>query len=120
MKYLLLIHQGTTPTPRDASWNDLSQDEQNAVYSAYKEINENPGVTSGLQLEAPEMATTVRVQDGRTLTTDGPFVELKEAVGGYLLFEADDLDAAIELAAKIPAASMGGAIEVRPIVESTW
>ena len=59
----------------------------------------------------------MRVQDGRTLTTDGPFVELKEAIGGYLLFEADDLDAAIELAAKIPAASMGGAIEVRPITE---
>ena len=62
----------------------------------------------------------MRVEDGKTLTTDGPFVELKEAVGGYLIFEADDLDAAIELAAKIPAASMGGAIEVRPIMESTW
>jgi hypothetical protein len=77
-------------------------------------------VTSGLALEPPELATTVRVQDGQTLTTDGPFVELKEAVGGYLLFEADDLDAAIELAAKIPAASMGGAIEVRPIIENAW
>jgi len=57
------------------------------------------------------------VQDGKTLTTDGPFVAVKEALGGYLFLEADDLDAAIELAAKIPAASMGGAIEVRPIVE---
>jgi len=63
------------------------------------------------------MAATVRVQDGRALTADGPFVELKEAIGGYLFFDADDLDAAIELAARIPAASMGGAIEVRPIVE---
>jgi len=120
MKYLLLIHQGTTPTPRDASWNELSEAEQGAVYAAYKAVNEDPGVTAGLALEPPELATTVRVQDGRTITTDGPFVELKEAVGGYLLFEADDLDAAIELAAKIPAASMGGAIEVRPIMESTW
>jgi hypothetical protein len=120
MKYLLLIHQGTTPTPRDASWNDLSQEQQAAVYAAYKEVNEHPGVTSGLALEPPELATTVRVQDGRTLTTDGPFVELKEAVGGYLLLEADDLDAAIELAAKIPAASLGGAIEVRPIMETGW
>ncbi len=59
----------------------------------------------------------MRVQDGRTLTTDGPFVELKEAVNGYLIYEADDLDAAIELAARIPAAAMGGAVEVRPIVE---
>jgi hypothetical protein len=117
MKYLLLIHQGSTPTPRSDEWESLPDDEKNAVYAAYKSINETPGVTSGLQLQPPEMATTVRVEDGRTLTTDGPFVELKEAVGGYLLFEADDLDAAIELAAQIPAARMGGAIEVRPIVE---
>ena len=68
-------------------------------------------------MQPPELATTVRVQDGQTLTTDGPFVEFKEAIGGYLHFEADDLDAAIELAAKIPAAAMGGAIEIRPIKE---
>jgi hypothetical protein len=118
MKYMLLIHQGTTPTPRSPEeWARLSEEEQKAVYSAYQAINETPGVSSGLQLEPPEMATTVRVQDGRTLTTDGPFVELKEAIGGYLMFEGDDLDAAIELAARIPAASMGGAIEVRPIAE---
>ena len=59
----------------------------------------------------------MRVQDGRTLTTDGPFVELKEALGGYFIFEADDLDAAIAVAAKVPAASMGGGIEIRPIQE---
>jgi hypothetical protein len=118
MKYMLLIHQGTTPTPNDAdAWARLSQDEQNAVYAAYKALNENPAVTTGLQMQAPETATTVRVQDGRTLTTDGPFAELKEAIGGYLFVEADDLDAAIALAATIPAASMGGAVEVRPIVE---
>ena len=69
-------------------------------------------------MQPPEMATRVRVQDGQTLTTDGPFVETKEALGGYLFFEADHLDAAIELAAKVPAASMGGGIEVRPVVES--
>jgi hypothetical protein len=68
-------------------------------------------------MQGPETATTVRVQDGRTLTTDGPFAELKEAIGGYCFFEADDLDAAIDVAARIPAASMGGAVEVRPIVE---
>ena len=103
MRYLLLIHQGTTPTPRDTeAWGRLSADEQNAVYAAYQAVNQTPGVSSGLQLDAPETATTVRVQDGRTLTTDGPFAEIKEAVGGYLIFEADDLDAAIALAAKIP------------------
>ncbi len=117
MKYMLLIHQGTTPTPPSEAWDNLSDDERNAVYAAYKGINETPGVTPGLQMQPPETATTVRVQDGTTLTTDGPFVETKEALGGYLFFEADDLDAAIELAARIPAARMGGAIEVRPIVE---
>ena len=118
MKYMLLIHQGTTPTPRSPEeWERLSEDEQKAVYAAYQAINETPGVTPGVQMQPPETATTVRVQDGKTLTTDGPFVEIKEALGGYLFFEADDLDAAIELASRIPAARMGGAIEVRPIVE---
>jgi hypothetical protein len=117
MKYMLLIHQGSTPLPGSDAWNELSEEQKGAVYGAYKGINETPGVTPGEGLAPPETATTVRVQDGTTLTTDGPFVELKEAVGGYLLFEADDLDAAIELAARIPAASMGGAIEVRPIAE---
>ena len=118
MKYMLLIHQGTTPTPHDPdAWARLSEDEKAAVFADYQAINETPGVTSGVQMQPPEMATTVRVQDGRTLSTDGPFVEIKEAIGGYLFFEADDLDAAIELAARIPAARLGGAVEVRPIVE---
>ena len=118
MKYLLLIHQGDSPTPRDPdAWGRLSEDEQKAVYSDYQAINETPGVSSGLQLEEPETATTVRVEDGKTLTTDGPFVAIKEAVGGFLVFEADDLDAAIELASRIPAARLGGAVEVRPLAE---
>src|SRR5437016_1735130 len=118
MKHLLLIHQRDTPTPYDAdAWGRLSEDEQKAVYTAYKEINETPGVSPGLQLQPPEAATTVRVEDGKTLTTDGPFVTVKEALGGYFAYEADDLDAAIELASRVPAARMGGAVEVRPIVE---
>ena len=117
MKYILLIHQGTTPLPGSAEWESLSEDEQGAVYAAYKKLNETPAFTPGVQMQPPETATTVRVQDGKTLTTDGPFAEIKEAIGGYCFFEADDLDAAIEVASKIPAASMGGAVEVRPIVE---
>ena len=117
MRYMLLIHQGSTPVPGTDAWNDLSQEEQGKVYAAYKALNETPGFTPGQQMQGPETATTVRVQDGRTLTTDGPFAELKEAVGGYGFLDADDLDAAIEVAAKIPAASMGGGVEVRPIVE---
>src|SRR5919197_602343 len=118
MKYMLLIHQGDTPTPRDPeAWARLSEDEQKAVFADYQAINQTPGVTPGLGLDAPETATTVRVEDGKTLTTDGPFVAVKEALGGYLFFEADDIDAAIELAARIPAARLGGAVEVRPIQE---
>jgi hypothetical protein len=115
MKYMLLIHQGTTPLPGTPAWDELSQEEQGKVYAAYQEINQTPGVTPGERMEGPETATTVRVHDGETLTTDGPFAELKEAVGGYLFLEADDLDAALALAAKVPAASMGGAVEVRPL-----
>lgn len=118
MKYLLLIHQGTTPTPLDPeAWATLSEDEQQQVYADYAAVNATPGVTPGNGLQPPETATTVRVQDGTTLTTDGPFVETKEALNGYLIYEADDLDAAIALAARIPAARLGGAIEVRPIME---
>jgi hypothetical protein len=118
MKYLLLIHQGDTPTPRDPdAWARLSEDEQKAVFADYQAVNATPGVTPGLWLDEPEMATTVRVENGKVLTTDGPFVAVKEALGGYLVFEADDLDAAIQLASRIPAARLGGAVEVRPIVE---
>jgi hypothetical protein len=118
MKYMLLIHQGDTPLPGSPEWERLSQDEQKAVYADYQAINETPGVTpADVWLESPEAATTVRVQDGKTLTTDGPFAAVKEALGGYLFFEADDLDAAIELASRIPAARMGGAVEVRPLKE---
>ena len=118
MKYMLLIHQVDAPTPRTPeAWNSLSQEEQGKVYAAYQALNETPGVTTGMQLQPPETATTVRVQDGQTLVTDGPFVELKEAIAGYLTYEADDLDAAIELASRIPAAGMGGAIEVRAVAE---
>jgi hypothetical protein len=117
MKYMLLIHQGTTPLPGTDAWESLSDEQKGAVYAAYGEINQTPGVTPGVRMQPPETATTVQVRDGNTLTTDGPFAEIKEAIGGYLFYEAGDLDAAIELAAKIPAASMGGAIEVRPIGE---
>ena len=118
MKYMLLIHQGTTPTPQTPeTWARLSADAQQAVFAAYKALNETPGVTPGVQMQPAETATTVRVEDGKTLTTDGPFVEIKEAIGGYFFLEADDLDAAIDVASRVPAAYMGGAIEVRPLTE---
>jgi hypothetical protein len=118
MKYMLLIHQGTAPTPLTPdAWAALSDDERQAVSDDYRAVNETPGVSPGVGLEPPENGTTVRVQDGATLTTDGPFAETKEAIAGYLIFEADSRDAAIDLASRIPAARMGGAVEVRPVME---
>ena len=115
MKYMLLINHGDSPVPGSPEWDALSEDEQRAVGADYQALNQTEGVTPGVWMEAPETATTVRVADGETLTTDGPYVAVKEALGGYLFFEADDLDAAIELAARIPAARLGGAVEVRPL-----
>ena len=117
MKYMLLIHQGDTPLPGTPEWEQLSEDEWKAVYADYQAVNQTAGVTPGMWLEPPETATTVRVENGETLTTDGPFVAVKEALGGYLFFEADDLDAAIELASRIPPARLGGAVEIRPVKE---
>jgi hypothetical protein len=118
VKYVMLIHQGDSPTPDDPeAWGRLSEDEQKAVYVDYQALNQTPGVTPGLGLAQPETATTVRVENGKTLTTDGPFVAVKEALGGYFVFEADDLDAAIALASQVPAARLGGAVEVRPTRE---
>jgi hypothetical protein len=113
MQYMMLIYSSEAPE----AFERLSEDERNAIMGEYMAISGASGVTGGAQLQPVSTATTVRVQDGSTLTTDGPFTETKEALGGYYLFEADDLDAAIELAARIPAARLGGAIEVRPLVE---
>ena len=113
MKYMLLIHHG------EPAWDKLSQEEQQQVAAGYQAINQTQGVTPGQWMESPETATTVRVEDGETLTTDGPFVAVKEALGGYLFFEAENLDAAIELASRIPAARLGGAIEIRPLKEGS-
>ena len=113
MQYILQIFSGAVGD----EFEQLPEDQRNAIFGEYMAISEAPGVVGGAQLQPVETATTVRVQDGRTLTTDGPFPETKEVLGGYYLYEADDLDAAIELASRIPAARMGGAVEVRPLVE---
>ncbi|HEU0073305.1 MAG TPA: YciI family protein [Dehalococcoidia bacterium] len=120
MKYVLLIYQGTTPLPSSPeAWATLSEDEQKAVWTDYSSINNTPGVEPGLPLGLPEQATTVRVKDGKTEATEGPFVDRMGAVGGYFVIEADSIDAAVELASRVPAARLGGAVEVRP-AESYW
>ena len=110
MQYMLLIYGN------DTEWEQRSDEEKNAIYAEYGAISQSPGVTGGAELQPATTATTVRVQNGETLTTDGPFPETKEALGGYFLFEAADLDAAIDVASRIPAARTG-AVEVRPVVE---
>jgi hypothetical protein len=114
MKYVLLIHSGDEVRGR---FNSLDDAGQQAILDEYSVLTEAPGVQDSAHLHPADTATTVRVKDGRTLTTDGPFIEAKEALGGYFAYEGKDLDAAIELAARIPAARMGGAIEIRPVVE---
>ncbi|HEY0631767.1 MAG TPA: YciI family protein [Thermoleophilaceae bacterium] len=113
MKYMLLIFPGDSMDRYDR----LSEDEKSAITDEYMTIAQQSGALGGEQLQPHETATTVRVEDGRTLTTDGPFVETKDVLGGFYLFEAGDLDAAIEVASRVPAARLGGAVEVRPVVE---
>src|SRR5437762_9686572 len=116
MQYVLLIYQGTTPVPADAdAWATLSQDEQKAIYKDYAALNQTPGVDPGLPLGLPVDATTVQVHEGETVRLGGPYIGEKEAVAGYLVLEADDLDAAVAVAERIPAARHGGAIEIRPV-----
>ncbi len=111
MKYALLIYD----TP--AAWEGLSEDARSAVFGEYFAVGQAPGVVGGEQLHPVQTATTVRVRDGETLTTDGPFADTKEFLGGFYLLEADDLDTAIDTASRIPAARTGGSVEIRPVVE---
>lgn len=114
MQYVLIIFQGTTPLPTDPdSWATLSEAEQKAIYKDYGELSKTPGVSPGLTLGLPKDATTVQVKDGKRVVREGPY--LSEGAGGYLVFEADGVEAAIDLATRIPAARHGGAIEIRPV-----
>lgn len=111
MKYALLIYS------KPGSHEALGEDEYKAVFGEYLTLVDDPRCIGSGRLQPVETATTVRIQDGKTLTTDGPFADTKEVFGGYYLFEADNLDEAIEVAGRIPAARLGGAVEVRPLME---
>ena len=113
MRYALLIYPGELTSDSE----QLSADEQQSILGEYLTLAQEPGVFGAGRLQPPESATTVRVEEGKMLTTDGPFADTKEILGGLLLLEADDLDVALALAARIPAARMGGMVEVRPLVE---
>jgi hypothetical protein len=111
MKYALLIY--TKPGAYEA----LSDEEREHASGQYIGLRTDARCLEGAQLQPVTTATTVRVQDGRTLTTDGPFAETKEVFAGYYVFEAGDLDEAIELASRAPTTWLGGSVEVRPLVE---
>jgi hypothetical protein len=111
MKYALLIY--STPDWRDG----FSEQEREAMFGEYVALHDDSRCVTSGQLQPVETATTVRVQDGQTLTTDGPFADTKEAFAGYYVYEAGDLDEAVQVASRIPAARIGGAVEVRPVVE---
>ena len=113
MKYVLLIYHGPNPTlPGSDRWNALPPAEQKAIYADYAEVNKMAGNDPGLPLGLPEAARTVQVLDGKTHVKNGTY--LPESVAGYTVFEADSIEGAIKLAARIPAVRLGGAVEIRP------
>ena len=115
MKYMLLIYHD------EPSWNAISETERQQIYLEYRklrgELEASGKFVTGSQLQSVTTATSVRVRDGKELVTDGPFAETHEALGGYFLIEAKDLDEATSIAARIPSARTG-TIEVRPLVET--
>jgi hypothetical protein len=110
MQYALLIYS------KPGAIEALGDDERAAIHREYLAIKQEPGIVGGASLHSVETATSVRVQDGRTLVTDGPFADTKEIFGGLYLLEAADLDQATKVASRIPAARLGGVIEIRPVV----
>jgi hypothetical protein len=99
------------------AWPELTEEEKGAVYNEYAAVSQNKATKHSAQLKGTEEAKTVRIKDGQTLVTDGPFAETKEQLGGYYLVEASSIDEAAKLAEQIPSARFGGSVEVRPIVE---
>ena len=111
MKYMLLVYD----VP--AEWTNVTEDEMQGLYAEYAAVSNHPATLGGGQLQPVTTAKTVRINGGDTLATDGPFAETKEHLGGYYLVEADSIDDAVAIAAKVPSARMGGSVEVRPLVE---
>lgn len=106
-RYMALIYSD------EQAWSELGEDERNAIYARYFEFSSRPEVVEGAELQPVSSATSVRVRNDETLVTDGPYAEVKEALGGYYVLECDSIEQACELAAQIPAAEHG-AIEIRP------
>jgi hypothetical protein len=111
MKYALLIYEAP------GAYADVTPEEGEAIYNEYMAIRGRPDVIDGGHLAPIEVATTVRVRDGESIITDGPFADTKEIFAGYFVLEADTVDTALEVAALAPATRKGGSVEVRPLLE---
>jgi hypothetical protein len=111
MQYALLVYE------RPGAYTGLTNEQRQAISAEYLAIRLDARVTGGAQLKPIDTATTVRMVDGECLITDGPFADTKEVFGGYYLLEVDDVDAALEIARRIPGIRLGGAVEIRPLVE---
>jgi hypothetical protein len=111
MQYALLVYE------RPDSYSGLSQEELEGLSGEYWAIRDDERVVGGAHLAPATTATTVRSKDGESVMTDGPFAETKEVFGGFYLVQAGDLDAALEIAQRVPAVRMGGSVEVRPLIE---
>jgi hypothetical protein len=119
MKYVLLVYQGTTPLPGTDRWKALPAAEQKQIYADYAALNEAPGMSPGLPLGLPDAARTVSVRNGQVTVKNGPHLGEGQGIGGFSVYEAESMEAAIALAARIPAARLGGAVEIRP-AETYW
>jgi hypothetical protein len=111
MQYAVLMYE------RPGSYAGLTDEQRQAITKEYLAIRRDSRVIGGAQLKPVDTATTVRMLDGESLITDGPFADRKQVFGGYYILEADDVDAALEIAQRIPAVRLGGAVEIRPMVE---
>jgi hypothetical protein len=111
MQYVLLVYDDP------AQWASVSEDEMKSIYGEYMAVSELPATTGGAQLQPPATARSVRVKDGKSIVSDGPFAETKEVLGGFYIVDAGSLDEAEQIAARVPSARLGGTVEVRPVVE---
>ena len=117
MKFVLMVFQGSTHLPGSARWDALPETERQKIYAENAALNKTKGVSGGLPLGLPGAARTVQVRDGQMHVKDGTYQA--EGVAGFSVFETDSLETAIALAARVPAARLGGAVEIRP-VEKYW
>jgi hypothetical protein len=111
VKYALFVYD------LPSSWDSLSEEEKHAVYGEYHAVSDSPGIVAHYRLQPPQKTTTVRVEEGQTLTAEGPLTDTREILAGFYVLESDDHDSVLELAARIPAARIGGAVEVWPLTE---